>query len=142
MTYSIGEIASMLSIPPSTLRYYDKEGLLPFVARSEGGQRIFDDSDYEKLKIIECLKKAGMPIKEIRRFITLYMEGDATIDQRLAMIINRQEAVTAKIEEMKITLEALAYKRWYYELAKKAGTISMPRDMSEEELPVEFRRIR
>ena len=65
MIYTVGEMAKMLDVPASTLRYYDKEGLLPFVERSPGGIRMFQESDYGWLKIISCLKKAGMPLKDI-----------------------------------------------------------------------------
>ena len=51
----------MLHVAPSTLRYYDKEGLLPFVERSSGGIRLFKDSDFEWLSIIECMKQTGIP---------------------------------------------------------------------------------
>ena len=84
MFYTVGEMAKKLNVAPSTLRYYDKEGLLPFVERSGGGIRMFKDSDFEWLSIIECLKKTGMPIKEIKHFIDWCIEGDSTIDQRLA----------------------------------------------------------
>ena len=57
MIYTVGEMAKMLDVPASTLRYYDKEGLLPFVERSPGGIRMFRESDYSWLKIISCLKK-------------------------------------------------------------------------------------
>ena len=57
MVYTIGEMAQMLDVPTSTLRYYDKEGLLPFVERSNGGMRVFKTADYEWLQIIGCLKK-------------------------------------------------------------------------------------
>ena len=57
MIYTVGEMAKMLDVPASTLRYYDKEGLLPFVERSPGGIRMFQESDYGWLKIISCLKK-------------------------------------------------------------------------------------
>ena len=67
--YTIGQKSEMFQLPISTLRYYDKEGLLPFVERSEGGIRMFKDSDIEWLNIIECLKKTGMSIKEIKKFI-------------------------------------------------------------------------
>lgn len=66
MAYTIGEMAKMLGVPASTLRYYDKEGLLPFVARSSGGIRQFRESDIEWLRVIGCMKKAGMSIKDIR----------------------------------------------------------------------------
>lgn len=69
MLYTVGEMAKRLHVPPSTLRYYDKEGLLPFVERSGGGIRMFKDSDLEWLNIISCLKQAGMSIKDIKTFI-------------------------------------------------------------------------
>ena len=65
MTYTVGEIAKKLNVAPSTLRYYDKEGLLPFVERSVGGIRVFHDEDMDWLELIECMKHTGMPIKEI-----------------------------------------------------------------------------
>ena len=61
MYYTVGETACRLGVAASTLRYYDKEGLLPFVERSSGGIRMFKESDFEWLSIIECLKKADIP---------------------------------------------------------------------------------
>lgn len=66
MLYTVSEMAKRLGVAPSTLRYYDKEGLLPFIERSDGGIRMFKDTDFEWLSIIECLKKTGMPIKELK----------------------------------------------------------------------------
>ena len=63
MVYTVGEMAKMLEVPASTLRYYDKEGLLPFVERSPGGMRMFQEKDFEWLQVIGCLKKAGMPLR-------------------------------------------------------------------------------
>ena len=63
MAYTIGEMSKMLNVSSSTIRYYDKEGLLPFVERSSGGIRMFKESDFEWLSIIECLKKADIPEK-------------------------------------------------------------------------------
>lgn len=65
MVYTVGEMAKLLGVAASTLRYYDKEGLLPFVERSSGGIRMFRESDIEWLKVIGCMKKAGMSIKEV-----------------------------------------------------------------------------
>ena len=69
MCYSIGEVSDMLGVAPSTLRYYDKEGMLPFIKRTSGGVREFRKEDLEWLRIIECLKKTNMSIKEIKQFI-------------------------------------------------------------------------
>ena len=85
MVYTVGEMAKLLDIPASTLRYYDKEGLLPFVERSSGGIRLFRKSDFEWLQVIGCMKKAGMSIRDIRQYIQLAMQGDDTIDTRLQM---------------------------------------------------------
>ena len=57
MGYTIKEAAKLLNLTPTTLRYYDKEGLLPFIERKESGYRIFSDTDIMMLRIIECLKK-------------------------------------------------------------------------------------
>lgn len=142
MFYTVGEMAKLLGIAPSTLRYYDKEGLLPFVERSSGGIRVFKDSDYEWLRVIECLKKTGMKLTDIKNFIYMALNGDDTIDDRLALIIKQQTAVRKQMEELQETLDTLNFKRWYYETAKKAGTTAVPRNMTLEELPEEFREIR
>ena len=60
MIYTVGEMAQKLGVPASTLRYYDKEGLLPFVERSSGGIRMFRENDFEWLQVIRCMKKAGI----------------------------------------------------------------------------------
>lgn len=142
MFYTVGEMAKRLGVTASALRYYDKEGLLPFVERTKSGIRMFKDEDYEWLKIIECLKKTGMSLKDIRKFVYMAMEGDRTVDERLTLIKARQKEVERQIEQLKETLEALNFKRWYYETAKKYGTTDVPRNMSEKELPKEFQEIR
>lgn len=142
MLYTIGEMAKRLGVPSSTLRYYDKEGLLPFVERSEGGTRMFKDSDFEWLSIIECLKKAGMSIKEIRQFIAWCIEGDATIDQRLELIKQQQVIVNEQMRQLQDTLDMLDYKRWYYETAQKAGSCAAPQEMADDEVPPHLRKQR
>lgn len=140
MPYTVGEMAKQIGVAPSTLRYYDKEGLLPFVERSGGGIRLFKDSDREWLAVIECLKKTGMPIREIKRFVDLCREGDATINERLQLIKRRRDAVLKQMESLNETLSLLEYKLWYYETAKKAGTCSIHDE--NEEIPARFRVVR
>lgn len=138
MFYTIGEMAKKLNVVPSTLRYYDKEGLLPFVERSDGGIRMFKDSDFGWLSTIECLKKTGMPIKEIKHFIDWCIEGDATIDKRLALINRQREAALQQLKQVQDTLDMLDYKRWYYETAKAAGTCDVHKTMPEEDIPEKY----
>lgn len=139
MYYTIGEMARLMHVQTSALRYYDKEGLLPFVERSESGIRLFRDSDFIWLATIECLKKTGMPLTEIKRYITLGMQGDATIDERLELIRQRQQAVQRQMQELLGVMEVLNYKEWYYLKAQECGTTDVPRNMPLEEVPEEVR---
>lgn len=138
MIYTVGEMAKRLGIPGSTLRYYDKEGLLPFVERSSGGIRMFQDKDYEWLKIIECLKKAGMPLKDIKTYIELLLQGDETIHQRLELFEKQRDVLLKQMETLKQTLDVIDYKCWFYETAELAGTTSFVSNMSIEDLPERF----
>ncbi|MGN1000041.1 MAG: MerR family transcriptional regulator [Faecousia sp.] len=142
MMYTVGEMAKLLGVPASTLRYYDKEGLLPFVERSPGGMRMFQEKDYEWLQVIGCLKKTGMPLKDIRVYIDMAMQGDATIESRLKMICRQREAVREQMAQLQKTLDTLDFKIWYYETAKEAGTTSVPRNMPLEEIPEQYRAAR
>ncbi|MGN0979009.1 MAG: MerR family transcriptional regulator [Candidatus Avoscillospira sp.] len=142
MVYTVGEMAKLLGVPASTLRYYDKEGLLPFVERSPGGMRMFQEKDYEWLQIIECLKKTGMPLKDIRTYIHMAMQGDETIESRLELIYRQREAVRAQMAELQKTLDTLDFKCWYYETAKEAGTTDVPRNLPLEEIPEQYRAAR
>lgn len=142
MVYTVGEMAKRIGVAPSTLRYYDKEGLLPFVERSGGGIRMFKENDLEWLSIIECLKKTGMPIKEIRKFVDWCIEGDSTIEKRLDLILHQKEEVYKEIERLKATLDTLEYKQWYYETAKKAGTCAVHDTLGENDIPENIKRIK
>lgn len=142
MVYTVGEMAKLLGVTASTLRYYDKEGLLPFVERSSGGIRMFQESDIEWLQIIGCMKKAGMSIKDIRQYIEMALEGDDTIDLRLSMFRHQQEVLKQQMAELRHTMEIVDYKCWYYETAKEAGTVDVPQKMALAEVPERFRELR
>jgi DNA-binding transcriptional MerR regulator len=142
ITPSVKFAIKNVNISPHTLRFYAKEGLLPFVERSESGIRMFKDEDFEGLMLIECLKKAGMPIKDIKTFIDWTMEGDSTIDKRLEMFKKQKEAVERQIEELKETLKLLEYKCWYYETAKKAGTCAVLNTIKMEDIPEDIRPVK
>lgn len=143
MLYTVGEMAKVSGIPASTLRYYDKEGLLPFVERSSGGIRMFTDKDYEWLKVIECLKQSGLSIKEIKKFIDMAMKGDkASLINRLTLFQSRRDAVKKQIEKMQETLDLLEFKCWYYEQAVQDGTEEKVRSLSPDEIPKLYRDIK
>lgn len=142
MVYTVGEMAKLLGVAPSTLRYYDKEGLLPFVERSSGGIRMFQESDFEWLRIIGCMKKAGMSIKEIQQYIELALQGNDTIELRLQMFQHQKAVLQEQLKELQHTIDMVNYKCWYYETAKAAGTTDVPQNMPETEVPAAFQKIR
>ena len=141
MFYTIGEMARKLNVAPSTLRYYDKEGLLPFVERSSGGIRMFKDEDMEWLRLLGCLKKAGMPLKEIRSFLDWSRQGDATIDRRLDLLEKQRQSVLEQQKQLEDTLLMLDYKRWYYQTAQEAGTCAVHDSLTPEQVPERFRAL-
>lgn len=121
-TYTISEAAKELNVTAYTLRYYDKEGLMPFVERTASGQRLFKESDIAALNIIECLKSTGMPIKEIKTFIDWCTDGDVTLQQRFDMFMERKSVVEKQMEELKETMKLIEHKCFYYKTALEAGT--------------------
>ena len=91
MGYSIGQVAKKTGLSTHTLRYYEKEGLLPFVRKNGSGLRVFADSDIGWLEMIECLKGVGMPLKGIKQYIDWYREGDTTLPERLEMFKRQKQ---------------------------------------------------
>lgn len=122
MYYSIGEVAEKLKLPTSTIRYYDKEGLLPFIKRNESGIRMFAESDISMLEIIECLKSTGMSIKDIKQFSDWCTKGDLTLQERYDMFLERRKNVEEQIAILQKSLEKIDHKCWYYKTALDAGT--------------------
>lgn len=142
MTYSIGELSQRLDIAPSALRYYEKEGLLPFVERSDSGIRQFTDIDLEWLIIIDSLKKTGMPLKEIKEFVKMFEERDSTITRRLEIVLRHREVIQQQVAKLNEIIMALDFKEQYYRKALDEGKTKDLPDLTMEELPPELQAIR
>ncbi len=125
MKYSMKEVAEMLNIPPSTIRYYDKEGLFPFIQRKESGYRIFTDAEVSMLELIECFKNTGMPIKDIKVFSDWIILGDETLQQRYNLFAERKVIVEEQMRELQKSLDLINHKCEYYQTAIEAGTESI-----------------
>ncbi|AYA74356.1 MerR family transcriptional regulator [Bacillus sp. Y1] len=110
MNYTIGQVAQMNHLSISQLRYYDNQGLLPFLKRTEKGNRVFDDDALKFLELIICLKNTGMPIKEIKKFVDWSMNGDHTTPQRLEMIKQHEITVFQQIQETEENLKRIQQK--------------------------------
>ena len=118
--YTIGQVAEMFHLPISTLRYYDKEGLFPNLKR-KGNIRQFSDVELEAIRVIECLKKSGLEIKDIKQFFKWVSEGSSTYANRKKLFERRKKAVEEEINALEKNLAMLKFKCWYYEKAMADG---------------------
>lgn len=132
--YKISEVSKMFNIPVSTLRYYDKEGLFLTLKR-ESGIRLFSDQDLEALRVIECLKRSSLEIKDIKLFMDWCKKGSSTYQNRYELIQNQKEKVIKEIERLNKTLDMLKYKSWYYSKLLEGGSEKSIKSMIPDNLP-------
>ena len=142
MLYTVKEVARMTGLTPYTVRYYLKEGLFPAVERDSRGTRLFREEDIESFYMIECLKRCGMTISEMRQYVDWLVEGDGNIDKCLSLFLEKQKVLERKMAELSECLDAVRYKVWYYQTAKEASTISVHDEMPPEDIPDVMREIR
>lgn len=138
LMYSIGQVSKMFDIPVSTLRYYDKEGLFPHLKRS-GNTRRFGEGELELLRVIECLKRTGLEIKEIKEFVAMIEEGPSTYAARKELFEARRAQTEADIARLRKALAMVEFKCWYYETALADGNEDRLSTMIPDGLPPEVR---
>ncbi|MCM3693610.1 MerR family transcriptional regulator [Neobacillus niacini] len=110
MNYTIGQVAKINHLSISQLRYYDNQGLFPFLKRTEKGDRVFDEDALKFLEIILCLKNTGMPIKDIKQFVDWSMTGEDTLPQRLEMMKQQEIKVLHQIRDTEENLTKIQQK--------------------------------
>lgn len=108
--YSISEVAAHFHIPESTIRYYEKKGLLPQIERNGAGRRLFSEDHLSLLGTVLCLKNTNMPISRIKQYIEWVIEGDGTLERRLDMMQTHRQAVLDEISLMTESLKGIDYK--------------------------------
>lgn len=137
--YTIGEVSEMFGLPVSTLRYYDKQGLFPEITRVSGIRK-FSERELESLRVIECLKKAGLEIKDIRQFRIWCNEGPSSYPQRKALFEERKAHMEEEIAHMNRALDMLKFKCWYYAKAMEDGNEDAISAMIPDGLPEDIRQ--
>ena len=135
--YTIGQVSEMFHLPISTLRYYDKEGLLPNIERVSGIRK-FGEREIEALRVIECLKKSGLEIKQIKQFMQWCAEGSSTYPQRKRLFEAQKKQVEEEIERMNKVLDMLKFKCWYYGEAMKDGNEDKLSSLPIPDMPKEI----
>lgn len=114
-TLSIAEAADASGLSAHTLRYYERTGLLEPVSRNESGHRRYREADLEWITFLTRLRATGMPIRDVRRYAELVREGEATNEERLALLEAHRDAVLAGIEATARNLELIEWKINVYE---------------------------
>ena len=148
--YTIGQVSEQFDLPVSTLRYYDKEGLFPALTRTSGIRR-FGEQELEALRVIECLKRSGLEIKEIKQFMEWCAQGSETYPQRHvlgsrhcqdpAVFVQQAERVEAEIARLQKSLDMIRFKCWYYEQAMRDGSEDRVHAMLPDHLPPDIQPI-
>ena len=141
MTYSISQVAKKFNLTIHTIRYYEKEGVLPFIKRTKSGIREFDQKSLDALNMIECLKKTGMSLKDIKVFQDWCAEGDSSIEKRKEMFEERKEDILGQISELQHVLKLIEFKCWYYGKASELGSEKAVMDLEKDKIPDEIKKL-
>lgn len=107
---TIKKASEKVEVPVSTIRYYDNEGLLPFIKRDENGYRMFKEEDLFWLELIGCMRATGMSIETLRHVAQLHMIGDDTLEERTRIFRDHQKKLQQQKQDIDIALEKLTKK--------------------------------
>lgn len=109
MSYTISEVAKKTNLSIYTIRYYDKEGLLPFIDR-DNGTRVFHDYDVDWIDLICCLKNTGMPIKDIRELARCCSDYETVVSRGVDILVRHKEKVEQHMRDTQKSLDTIQYK--------------------------------
>jgi DNA-binding transcriptional MerR regulator len=114
MYYTIKQVSERTQLSPSTLRYYDKQGLMPLLKRTEHGIRQYSETDLNWLELVCCLKNSGMQLDEIKQFMLLCLQGSSTSEQRKEILEQHKANILMKTEMLNRSLGIINYKLDHY----------------------------
>ena len=99
MDYSIGEFSKVTGLGIHTLRYYEHENLI-IPLRNSSNRRRYSEKDIAWIAFIKRLKATGMPIKEIKKYAALRANGDATLSERMEMLMQHRQSLNERIRQL------------------------------------------
>ena len=120
MSYTAGEVAAKLGLTKDGLRYYEKEGLLPPIARDDSGHRAYSESDIEWIFLIRCLRDTDMPISIIKKYVSLLMKGGDSIPERRDILMEHGAILKDKIKFYQNLIMLIEKKLEFYNSALNA----------------------
>ena len=128
MSYTIKQVSKLTGLSEHTLRYYDREGLLPLLKRTPNGIRAFSENDIEWLGLICCLKNSGMSIEHIKEFMNLCLQGEQTLPQRKEVLEQHREHILDQLKLLNRSLSTIEYKIEHY---KEIGVFHLDANINE-----------
>lgn len=117
--YKINEVALKTGISDHTLRYYEKEGILPPIERDGGGRRTYSEENIAWIELVTCLKQTHMPMKEIKAIISLSIDGPATIDKRKKILLEHRQRIEQQLSEIQDSIGKINKKIAFYDGAEQ-----------------------
>lgn len=120
---TIKEVSEKFNISSSTLRYYERVGMIPAVNRNTSGVRDYLAQDLAWVELAKCLRGAGLSVEFMTEYVRLYKEGDLTIGKRLDLLSTQRENLLEQKKQIDITLDRLNYKISKYEEAMESGKL-------------------
>lgn len=115
MSFSIKEASERLGCPAHKIRYYEKEGLLPYIQRDEHGNRQFEQEHLDWMRLMSCFRATGMKVATLKQMVRLALDGDSTIPQRKMILHEYKEDLQRRQSELAEALEAVDNKLVIYE---------------------------
>lgn len=125
---TIKEVSQQFGISQDTLRYYEREGMIPAVPRTAGGIRDYREEDLRWVELALCLRSAGLPVEVIAEYVQLSRQGDATISARHALLTAQREALLAQQRQISAAIGRLEHKISVYEQALETGTLNWKKE--------------
>lgn len=113
--YSMKEACALTNMTYENLKFYCNEGLVPNVKRDSRNYRVFDEHDIKWIQSLNCLKNCGMSIAEMKQYLTLCMQGEASIPERKKILADKKEALLRSIEGLQKAVEYIDWKQSFYD---------------------------
>ncbi len=128
ITRTIQDASAETGVSRDTLRYYERVGILPGIARSRSGHRRFSDDDMGWIKLVQCLRATGMPIEDLQAYAELMQQGDSTAGERLRLLEDHKRRIEADMAELATALELVDRKISGYDEVLRRGLNVEPPD--------------
>ena len=112
---TIAEVGKKYNLTPDTIRYYEKEGLIPKVPRNKSGIRNFNEESCRWIEFVKCMRNAGLSIEVLSKYVNLMQQGHDTVKERRQLMIDQREILLEKQKDINATIDRINHKIELYD---------------------------